>query len=211
MLKIRRSSDRLIFNMGITMPGKDSLYIDTWPKSRGVYNFPPNCLPRVLSLSRYMGRHCMGLPPRISHTLLNLALIAGISLTHDTDPLSQHIQPCSGSGTVDHQLWQGIPLFSLRPQHTMTTGWPQQPLQLGWPRLLGSHWLLAVMDSSKTCLPVAAASPPAPWCVASTGSWAKGTPASGDTEALTGQKEGMAFSPAMEMQVLRICHCGWNT
>ena len=31
MLKIRRSHDRLIFNMGIPIPGKDGLYIDTGP------------------------------------------------------------------------------------------------------------------------------------------------------------------------------------
>ena len=31
MLKIRRSRDRLIFNMGIPIPGKDSHYIETGP------------------------------------------------------------------------------------------------------------------------------------------------------------------------------------
>ena len=31
MLKIRQSHDRLIFNMGIPIPGKDGLYIDTGP------------------------------------------------------------------------------------------------------------------------------------------------------------------------------------
>ena len=31
MLKIRRSHDRLMFNMGITIPGKDGLYIETGP------------------------------------------------------------------------------------------------------------------------------------------------------------------------------------
>ena len=31
MLKIRRSCDRLIFNMGIPIPGKDVLYIDNGP------------------------------------------------------------------------------------------------------------------------------------------------------------------------------------
>ena len=31
MLKIRRSRDRLIFNMGIPVPGKDGLYIETMP------------------------------------------------------------------------------------------------------------------------------------------------------------------------------------
>ena len=31
MLKIRRSHDRLIFNMGIPIPGKDGLYIETRP------------------------------------------------------------------------------------------------------------------------------------------------------------------------------------
>ena len=31
MLKIRRSRDRLIFNIGIPIPGKDGLYIETGP------------------------------------------------------------------------------------------------------------------------------------------------------------------------------------
>ena len=31
MLKIRRSHDRLIFNMGIPIPGKDGLYIEAGP------------------------------------------------------------------------------------------------------------------------------------------------------------------------------------
>ena len=31
MLKLRRSHDRLIFNMGIPIPGKDGLYIETGP------------------------------------------------------------------------------------------------------------------------------------------------------------------------------------
>ena len=34
MLKIRWSCDRLIFNMGIPIPGKDSLYIETGPRLR---------------------------------------------------------------------------------------------------------------------------------------------------------------------------------
>ena len=33
MLKIRRSHDRLIFNIGIPIPGKDRLYIETAPRS----------------------------------------------------------------------------------------------------------------------------------------------------------------------------------
>ena len=32
MLKIRRSCDRLIFNMGIPIPGKDGLNIEMGPK-----------------------------------------------------------------------------------------------------------------------------------------------------------------------------------
>ena len=32
MLKIRRSHDRLIFNMGIPISGKDGLYIETGPR-----------------------------------------------------------------------------------------------------------------------------------------------------------------------------------
>ena len=38
MLKIRRSRDRLIFNMGILIPGKDNLCIETGPK---VLQWPP--------------------------------------------------------------------------------------------------------------------------------------------------------------------------
>ena len=33
MLKVRRSRDRLVFNMGIPIPGKDGLYIETGPRS----------------------------------------------------------------------------------------------------------------------------------------------------------------------------------
>ena len=33
MLKIRRTRDRLIFNMGIPIPRKDSLYIEMWPRT----------------------------------------------------------------------------------------------------------------------------------------------------------------------------------
>ena len=33
MLKIRRSHDRLIFNMGIPIPGKDGLYIEMGPRA----------------------------------------------------------------------------------------------------------------------------------------------------------------------------------
>ena len=33
LLKIRRSRDRLISNMGIPIPGKDSLYTETGPRS----------------------------------------------------------------------------------------------------------------------------------------------------------------------------------
>ena len=32
MIKIRRSRDRLIFNVGITIPGKDGLYTDRGPR-----------------------------------------------------------------------------------------------------------------------------------------------------------------------------------
>ena len=39
MLKIRRSCDRLIFNMGIPISGKDGLYIETRPRM-------------------YFGKHC---------------------------------------------------------------------------------------------------------------------------------------------------------
>ena len=46
MLKIRRSGDRLIFNMGIPIPGKDSLYTETGPRSHGIQEIkaPPDWL-----------------------------------------------------------------------------------------------------------------------------------------------------------------------
>ena len=37
MLKIRRPNGRLIFNMGIPIPGKDGLYIETGPCWRKLY------------------------------------------------------------------------------------------------------------------------------------------------------------------------------
>ena len=42
MLKIRRSRDRLIFNMGIPIPGKEALYIETEPRIQLYmkYSFP---------------------------------------------------------------------------------------------------------------------------------------------------------------------------
>ena len=40
MLKIRRSRDRLIFNMGIPIPGKGDLYIETGPRAVPVVVFP---------------------------------------------------------------------------------------------------------------------------------------------------------------------------
>ena len=43
MFKIRRSWDRLIFNMGIPIPGKDSLYIETGP-----WCFPVACSSGLL-------------------------------------------------------------------------------------------------------------------------------------------------------------------
>ena len=36
MLKIRRSCNRLIFNMGISIPEKDGLYIETEPSGKYV-------------------------------------------------------------------------------------------------------------------------------------------------------------------------------
>ena len=36
MLKIRRPNGRLIFNMGIPIPGKDGLYIETGPRLHSV-------------------------------------------------------------------------------------------------------------------------------------------------------------------------------
>ena len=43
MLKLRRSWDRLIFNMGITIPGKDGLYIETGPRLQTIIKPTDNC------------------------------------------------------------------------------------------------------------------------------------------------------------------------
>ena len=49
MLKIRRFQDRLIFNMGISIPGKYGIYIETGPRTRfmllpaGIYFFYSIC------------------------------------------------------------------------------------------------------------------------------------------------------------------------
>ena len=53
MLKIRRSHDRLIFNMGIPIPGKDGLYIEIGPwfshgKSRYAFYLPISMRGRSL-------------------------------------------------------------------------------------------------------------------------------------------------------------------
>ena len=42
MLKIRRSRDHLIFNMGITIPGKDGLYIETGPRYLNQFFLQPS-------------------------------------------------------------------------------------------------------------------------------------------------------------------------
>ena len=46
MLKVRRSRDRLIFNMGIPIPGKDGLYIETgpWGFVCALWDIPPKCI-----------------------------------------------------------------------------------------------------------------------------------------------------------------------
>ena len=59
MLKIRRSCDRLIFNMGIPIPGKDSLYIETGPwcwmgNSQQLNQWWPS--PRIIFNSMAPGR-----------------------------------------------------------------------------------------------------------------------------------------------------------
>ena len=40
MLKIRQSGDRLMFNMGIPIPGKDGLYIETVRRGPVEENLP---------------------------------------------------------------------------------------------------------------------------------------------------------------------------
>ena len=53
MLKIRRSRDRLIFNMGIPIPGKDGLYIETGPWfSRNIPVSSPEGLTQDCVISR---------------------------------------------------------------------------------------------------------------------------------------------------------------
>ena len=44
MLKIRRSGDRLIFNMGIPTSGEDGLYIETGPRIQKHETYFTNCL-----------------------------------------------------------------------------------------------------------------------------------------------------------------------
>ena len=52
MLKIRwpRPRDRLIFNMGIPIPGKDSLYIETGPW--GLFQYPITLIIRSFNISK---------------------------------------------------------------------------------------------------------------------------------------------------------------
>ena len=45
-LKIRRSHDRLIFNMGISTPGKDGLYTETGPRGHLNIKMPMPCQNR---------------------------------------------------------------------------------------------------------------------------------------------------------------------
>ena len=52
MLKIRRSRDRLIFNMGVPIPGKDGLYIETGRRSMSCFLIRARFLPLALSKLR---------------------------------------------------------------------------------------------------------------------------------------------------------------
>ena len=52
MLKIRRSHDRLIFNMGIPIPGKDGLYIEMEDRTA----------IQILTLLTHGGEHGPGVP-----------------------------------------------------------------------------------------------------------------------------------------------------
>ena len=70
MLKIRRSRDRLILDMGIPIPGKDGLYIETGPDSLysfymtfhvNIGDFPHfHCFKHLLCLDQWVGRQVSG-------------------------------------------------------------------------------------------------------------------------------------------------------
>ena len=60
MMNIRLSCDLLIFSMGIPIPGKDGLYIETWPWFQGV----DACLDKdvirfsQIIIAHFGGHHC---------------------------------------------------------------------------------------------------------------------------------------------------------
>ena len=56
MLKIRRSHDRLIFTMGITIPGKNGLYNETGPGNAANYLHFCYEFPQIESIA---GEHCI--------------------------------------------------------------------------------------------------------------------------------------------------------
>ena len=62
MLKIRRSRDRLIFNMGIPIPGKDDLYIETGPwTNTWHYDHKEHYLPDVYKNVDVPSEHVLSL------------------------------------------------------------------------------------------------------------------------------------------------------
>ena len=72
MLKTRRSRDRLIFNMGIPIPGKDGLYIETVPSELNISARPPSslvcsktCLVGLLIRSIFRGKNCTSASARM--------------------------------------------------------------------------------------------------------------------------------------------------
>ena len=80
MFKIRRSCDGLIFNMGITIPGKDGLYIETGPSMHMI----PGCW-RTLDVLACEAMHDFAGHFEFIYVVwpAQTYALAGTSMTHD--------------------------------------------------------------------------------------------------------------------------------
>ena len=93
MLKIRRPIGRLIFNMGMAIPGKTVFLIETAPRARQSATFECNpCAFVLISLERKVKPHIVWWANVITNKFI--ANIAGTNVI--TDPPNHHIRATWG-------------------------------------------------------------------------------------------------------------------
>ena len=87
MLKIRRSRDRLIFNMGIPIPGKDGLYIETVPR----------IVARAMTFARHAPLTQSWMVIGIDHDTV-CAGVVGTAIRHSTSYACRCAVACARAG-----------------------------------------------------------------------------------------------------------------